>query len=205
VARLAPVFVGGVTVTNATLHNARARSSARACRVGDTVIVRRAGDVIPEVGGPHAGRAPAGLRAELPFHAAAACPVCGSAAARETGRCRLRAAPAGLVCAAQRKQALLHFAQRRAMDIDGLGERIVDQLVDAGIVRSAAGPVPARPGSSWPNSSAWPTSAANLLAQLDQEPRADRRCRASCLRLASATSARPRPRTWRATSAASTR
>ena len=131
VARLAPVFVGGVTVTNATLHNA-SEIERKDVRVGDTVIVRRAGDVIPEVVGVLPERR---LQAAAPFVMPPACPVCGSPTARELGEVDRRCS-GGLVCAAQRKQALLHFAQRRAMDIDGLGERIVEQLVDAGIVRT---------------------------------------------------------------------
>jgi len=131
VARLAPVFVGGVTVTNATLHNA-SEIERKDVRVGDTVTVRRAGDVIPEVVGVLTERRPVSAQ---PFVMPAHCPVCGSAAVREPGEVDSRCS-GGLVCAAQRKQALLHFAQRRAMDIDGLGERIVDQLVDGGIVRS---------------------------------------------------------------------
>jgi DNA ligase (NAD+) len=131
VARLAPVFVGGVTVTNATLHNA-SEIERKDVRVGDTVIVRRAGDVIPEVVGVMPDRRPPGA---APFAMPCACPVCGSLAVREEGEVDSRCS-GGLICAAQRKQALLHFAQRRAMDIDGLGEKIVEQLVDAGIVRT---------------------------------------------------------------------
>ncbi|MBU3693576.1 MAG: NAD-dependent DNA ligase LigA [Rhodocyclaceae bacterium] len=131
VARLAPVFVGGVTVTNATLHNAN-EIERKDVRVGDTVIVRRAGDVIPEVVGVLPERRPAGA---VPFAMPHACPVCGSDAVRDEGEVDSRCS-GGLVCAAQRKQALLHFAQRRAMDIDGLGDKIVEQLVDAGIVRT---------------------------------------------------------------------
>lgn len=133
VARLRPVFVGGVTVTNATLHN-EDEIRRKDVHVGDTVIVRRAGDVIPEVVAVVAERRPADARA---FVMPTACPVCGShiekledeAIARCTG---------GLICAAQRKQSLLHFAQRRAMDIEGLGDRLVEQLVDQGIVRTPA-------------------------------------------------------------------
>ncbi|SOY87652.1 NAD-dependent DNA ligase LigA [Cupriavidus taiwanensis] len=133
VARLRPVFVGGVTVTNATLHN-EDEIRRKDVHVGDTVIVRRAGDVIPEVVAVVAERRPADARV---FVMPTACPVCGShiekledeAIARCTG---------GLICAAQRKQSLLHFAQRRAMDIEGLGDRLVEQLVDQGIVRTPA-------------------------------------------------------------------
>lgn len=131
VARLTPVFVGGVTVTNATLHNA-SEIARKDVRVGDTVIVRRAGDVIPEVVGVLLEKRPAGVAA---FTLPQQCPVCGSAAVQEPGEVDSRCS-GGLVCAAQRKQALLHFAQRRAMDIEGLGDKIVDQLVDSGLVRT---------------------------------------------------------------------
>ncbi len=117
VARLKPVFVGGVTVTNATLHNLFELRRKRA-RVGDTVIVRRAGDVIPEVVGVVEGQRPAYVPN---FRMPAECPVCGSTVVRERGEVDHRCT-GGLYCAAQRKQALLHFAQRRAMDIEGLGD-----------------------------------------------------------------------------------
>jgi DNA ligase (NAD+) len=133
VARLAPVTVGGVTVTNATLHNEQ-EVARRDVRVGDTVIVRRAGDVIPEVVGVVPERRPPGAQ---PFRMPPRCPVCGSAVERLEQEAVARCT-GGLFCAAQRKQALLHFASRRAMDIDGLGERLVDQLVDSGRVRTAA-------------------------------------------------------------------
>jgi DNA ligase (NAD+) len=133
VARLRPVFVGGVTVTNATLHN-EDEVRRKDVRVGDTVVVRRAGDVIPEVVSVVAERRPAQA---APFVMPARCPVCDSAVVREEGEAVSRCS-GGLVCAAQRKQALLHFASRRAMDIEGLGERLVDQLVDAQLVRSPA-------------------------------------------------------------------
>lgn len=131
VARLKPVFVGGVTVTNATLHNLFELRRKRV-RVGDTAIVRRAGDVIPEVVGVVAGERPAYVpNFRMPAH----CPVCGSDVVREPGEVDHRCT-GGLYCAAQRKQALLHFAQRRAMDIEGLGEKLVDQLIDGGLVRT---------------------------------------------------------------------
>ena len=131
VARLAPVFVGGVTVTNATLHNLFEIRKKR-IRTGDTVIVRRAGDVIPEV----AGRVPGERPAYVPnFHMPTTCPICGSAVVREKGESNHRCT-GGLFCAAQRKEAILHFAQRRAMDIEGLGDKLVDQLVDAQVVRT---------------------------------------------------------------------
>ena len=133
VARLEPVFVGGVTVSSATLHNEE-ELARKDLRVGDTVIVRRAGDVIPEVVRALPEFRPA---AALPFVMPDRCPVCQSAAIREPDEAARRCV-GGLFCAAQRKQALLHFAQRRAMGIDGLGERIVDQLVDLGWVKTPA-------------------------------------------------------------------
>lgn len=133
VARLQPVFVGGVTVTNATLHN-EAEVRRKDVRIGDTVIVRRAGDVIPEVVAVVAERRPEGTsRFVLPI----ACPVCGSAIERPEDEAVARCT-GGLYCPAQRKQALLHFASRKAMDIEGLGEKLIDQLVDQEIVRTPA-------------------------------------------------------------------
>ncbi|NMM79502.1 DNA ligase (NAD(+)) LigA [Acidovorax sp. SRB_14] len=160
VARLAPVFVGGVTVTNATLHNVF-EIRKKGVRVGDTVVVRRAGDVIPEVVGRVASSGAAGLpdaqalahgggdakaliaeRARVPrrpyvpnFRMPAHCPVCGSDVVREKGEANHRCS-GGLFCAAQRKEALLHFAARRAMDIEGLGGKLVDQLVESGVIRT---------------------------------------------------------------------
>jgi DNA ligase (NAD+) len=133
VARLKPVSVGGVTVTNATLHNEDEVRRKDVWR-RDAVIVRRAGDVIPEVVGlSEAGPRSEGDRFEMP----AKCPVCGSEVVRLEGEAVARCT-GGLFCAAQRKQALLHFASRRAMDIEGLGERLVDQLIDRKIVRTPA-------------------------------------------------------------------
>jgi len=130
VARLAPVFVGGTTVSNATLHNLF-ELRRKGVREGDEVIVRRAGDVIPEV----VGRIPAARPHYVPnFQMPRACPVCGSAVLRERGSVEHRCS-GGLYCPAQRKQALLHFAGRRALDIEGLGEKLVDQLVDGELVR----------------------------------------------------------------------
>jgi DNA ligase (NAD+) len=131
VAKLTPVFVGGTTVSNATLHNLF-ELRRKGVRVGDEVIVRRAGDVIPEV----VGRVPAVRPAYVPnFRMPQACPICASPVRREPGGVDHRCS-GGLFCPAQRKQALLHFAGRRAMDIEGLGDKIVDQLVDAGLVRT---------------------------------------------------------------------
>ena len=133
VARLAPVFVGGVTVSNATLHNEDFIAQL-GLRIGDTVTVRRAGDVIPEIVGVLAERRPADARA---FVMPAVCPVCGSATMRDEAEKDTRCT-GGLFCSAQRKQALLHFAGRRAMDIEGLGDKLVDQLVAAGLVHTPA-------------------------------------------------------------------
>jgi DNA ligase (NAD+) len=133
VARLAPVFVGGVTVTNATLHN-EDEVKRKDVRIGDYVIVRRAGDVIPEVVSVVKERRPSGARQ---FRMPSKCPVCGSNVERPEDEAVARCS-AGLYCPAQRKQALLHFAGRRAMDIEGLGEKLVDQLVDQGLVKTPA-------------------------------------------------------------------
>ncbi len=134
VARLAPVFVGGVTVTNATLHN-EDEVRRKDVHIGDTVIVRRAGDVIPEVVRVVSELRPADA---APFVMPTHCPECGSAIARLPDEAIARCT-GGLVCPAQRKQAILHFAGRRALDIEGMGDKLVDQLVDADIVRSPAG------------------------------------------------------------------
>jgi DNA ligase (NAD+) len=131
VAKLEPVFVGGTTVSNATLHNLF-EVRRKGVRVGDTVIVRRAGDVIPEVVGRIEATRPQYV---ANFRMPRECPVCGSRVAREKGGVDHRCT-GGLFCAAQRKFAILHFAGRRALDIEGLGEKIVDQLVDAGVVAS---------------------------------------------------------------------
>ncbi|MDP1593742.1 MAG: NAD-dependent DNA ligase LigA [Gallionella sp.] len=133
VARLAPVFVGGVTVTNATLHN-EDEIRRKDVRIGDTVIVRRAGDVIPEVARVVLERRPADARE---FVMPTRCPVCGSHVARADDEAAWRCT-GGLFCPAQRKQALLHFAGRRAMNIDGLGDKLVEQLVDANRVNTPA-------------------------------------------------------------------
>lgn len=134
VARLAPVFVGGVTVTNATLHNADEVERKGGICVGDTVIVRRAGDVIPEVLGIVAERRPAAAR---PFTMPDACPVCGAHVVREPGEAVTRCS-GGFSCRAQRIQAILHFASRRMMDIEGLGERYVERLVEFDYVHGVA-------------------------------------------------------------------
>lgn len=133
VARLAPVAVAGVIVSNATLHNAD-QIARLDVRVGDTVIVRRAGDVIPEVVSVIADRRPAGT---TPWQMPSQCPVCGSEIVREEGEAAWRCS-GELSCPAQRKEAIAHFASRRAMDIDGLGSKYIETLVDAGIVRGVA-------------------------------------------------------------------
>ena len=133
VARLRPVFVGGVTVTNATLHN-EDEVRRKDVRVGDTVVVRRAGDVIPEVVAPVLDRRPPGASV---FVLPTECPVCGSAIERLEGETIARCT-GGLVCAAQRKQALAHAVSRRALDIEGLGEKLVNQLIDRGRVHTLA-------------------------------------------------------------------
>ncbi|MGB5065399.1 MAG: NAD-dependent DNA ligase LigA, partial [Candidatus Competibacter sp.] len=133
VARLKPVFVGGVTVTNATLHNAD-EVARKDVRVGDTVIVRRAGDVIPEVVGVLLERRPPDTQ---PFVMPTACPVCGSRVIRPEGEAIARCV-GGLYCRAQRKEAIRHFASRRAMDIDGLGDKLVEQLIERGLVHDPA-------------------------------------------------------------------
>ena len=133
VARLEPVFVGGVTVSNVTLHNMD-ELARKDVRIGDTVVVRRAGDVIPEVVRVLPERRPPDARiVELP----ATCPVCGSPVARAEGEAVARCT-GGLICAAQRRESLRHFASRRAMDIDGLGDRLIEQLVRLGRVRTPA-------------------------------------------------------------------
>ncbi len=131
VAKLAPVFVGGVTVTNATLHN-EDEARRKDVRVGDTVVVRRAGDVIPEVVSvlPEKRMQDAQI-----FTMPHSCPVCGSVAVREEGEADYRCT-GGLFCSAQRKQAILHFAHRRAVEIEDLGDKLVDQLVDAGVIKT---------------------------------------------------------------------
>ena len=154
VARLAPIFVGGVTVTNATLHNLFELRRKRV-RVGDQAIVRRAGDVIPEVVGvlPPPSEGPAEViseggrpllfdgksRARSPyvsnFRMPKHCPICGSAVVREKGEMNHRCS-GGLFCPAQRKEAILHFAHRRAVEIEGLGDKLVDQLVDSNLIKT---------------------------------------------------------------------
>ncbi|WP_047128535.1 NAD-dependent DNA ligase LigA [Xanthomonas arboricola] len=133
VARLKPVHVAGVIVTNATLHNAD-QIARLDVRVGDTVIVRRAGDVIPEVAGVVADQRPPGTQ---PWQMPTQCPVCGSEIVREEGEAVWRCS-GELTCPAQRKEAFRHFVSRRAMDVDGLGEKFIEVLVDSGVVQGVA-------------------------------------------------------------------
>jgi DNA ligase (NAD+) len=166
VARLKPVFVGGVTVSNATLHN-QDEIDRKDVRVGDTVIVRRAGDVIPEVVSVVKDRRPKpephhfDILAHYP-----SCPVCGSRVTRLEGEAAVRCT-GGLYCPAQRKQALLHFAGRRAMDIDGLGEKLVDQLVDTGMVATVADIYDLRAAAVSGLERMAEKSAENLLAAIE--------------------------------------
>ncbi|MFZ5842373.1 MAG: NAD-dependent DNA ligase LigA [Pseudomonadota bacterium] len=133
VARLKPVYVGGVTVSNATLHNID-EIDRLDLRVGDTVIVRRAGDVIPQVASVVLDRRPAhAAHIRMPDH----CPVCGAETVREEGQAAVRCS-AGISCPAQRSEAILHFAARRAMDIEGLGDKLVEQLVEREQVHTPA-------------------------------------------------------------------
>ena len=171
VARLAPVFVGGVTVTNATLHN-EDEVRRKDVRVGDTVIVRRAGDVIPEVVAVVSERRPMKDLVEplngpwMLLDQYPVCPVCGSAIEKPEDEAIARCT-GGLYCPAQRKQALLHFAGRRAMDIEGLGEKIVDQLVDGGLVHSPADLYGLGMGAVASLERMAAKSAANLLAAVE--------------------------------------
>jgi len=166
VARLKPVFVGGVTVTNATLHN-EDEVRRKDVRVGDTVLVRRAGDVIPEVISVVPGKRHPGAPV---YHLPRKCPACGSAVIRLPDEAVARCS-GGLVCPAQRKQALLHFASRRAMDVDGLGEKLVDQLVDGEMVKNAADLYGLGPEELSGLDRMGEKSAHNLLAALEKSKR----------------------------------
>jgi DNA ligase (NAD+) len=168
VARLQPVFVGGVTVTNATLHNAD-EVQRKDVRVGDTVIVRRAGDVIPEVVGVVLDRRPmADLVTPLnpAFAMPDACPVCGAPVLRLDGEAAARCTN-GLACPAQRKQAILHFAGRRAMDIEGLGDKLVEQLVDKDLIQTPADLYALDAGRLAGLERMAEKSAGNLIAAID--------------------------------------
>ena len=163
VARLQPVFVGGVTVSNATLHNAD-EIARLDLRIGDTVIVRRAGDVIPQIVSVIKNKRPDDSRA-IAFPRQ--CPVCGSPVEREADEATLRCM-GGLVCAAQQKAAIKHFVSRRAMDIDGLGTKLVDQLVDEGLVVNAASLYTLDPASVLALDRMAQKSLENLLASLQR-------------------------------------
>lgn len=161
VARLKPVFVGGVTVSNATLHNMD-EVQRKDVRVGDTVTVRRAGDVIPEVVQVLTERRPAGARkVKLP----AQCPVCGSDIERIEGEAVARCS-GGLYCAAQRKEAVKHFASRRAMDIEGLGDKLIEQLIDQSLIDDPADLFALQPGTLAGLERMGEKSAANLVGAL---------------------------------------
>ncbi|HEY9270842.1 MULTISPECIES: NAD-dependent DNA ligase LigA [Achromobacter] len=163
VARLKPVFVGGVTVTNATLHN-EDEIRRKDVRIGDTVIVRRAGDVIPEVLGPVLEKRPEDARE---FVMPTACPICGSAIERLEDETIARCT-GGLFCGAQRKQTLWHAASRKALDIEGLGEKLVDQLVDSGRVKTLADLYSLRPLELVGLDRMGQKSADNLVAAIDK-------------------------------------
>jgi DNA ligase (NAD+) len=163
IARLEPVFVGGVTVTNATLHN-EDEIRRKDVRIGDTVVVRRAGDVIPEVVRVLVERRPPDAREfVMPTH----CPECGSAVVRLPGEVIARCT-GGLVCPAQRKQALRHFASRHALDIEGLGERLIEQLVDSGRVQTPADIYTLDPADLEALERMAQKSAANVIAAIDR-------------------------------------
>ncbi len=166
VARLEPVFVGGVTVSNATLHNSD-EIERLGVRLGDTVIVRRAGDVIPQVVSVVLERRPTDARA-ITFPQL--CPVCGSEVERAGDEAVVRCL-GGLVCAAQQKAAIRHFASRRAMDIEGLGDKLVDQLVDEGLVTSVAGLYQLRQEQLLGLERMGEKSADNLVAALEKSKR----------------------------------
>jgi DNA ligase (NAD+) len=163
IARLTPVFVGGVTVTNATLHN-EDEVRRKDVRIGDTVIVRRAGDVIPEVVRVLPELRPADARE---FVMPTRCPECGSAVVRLPGEAIARCT-GGLVCPAQRKQALRHFASRHAMDIEGLGEKLIDQLVDGERVRTPADIYRLQQADLVALDRMADKSAANVIAAIDR-------------------------------------
>jgi DNA ligase (NAD+) len=166
VARLEPVFVGGVTVSNVTLHNMD-ELARKDVRIGDTVVVRRAGDVIPEVVRVIPDLRPPDARVvELP----ARCPVCGSHVTRAEGEAVARCS-GGLVCRAQRRESLRHFASRRAMDIEGLGDKLVEQLVDAGRVETPADLYSMTAGELAGLERMGAKSAANLVEALERSKR----------------------------------
>jgi len=163
VARLEPVFVGGVTVTNATLHN-EDEIRRKDVRVGDTVIVRRAGDVIPEVVGVMREKRPVNSR---PFHMPRRCPVCGAEVERPEGEAVARCS-GGLYCPAQVVQTIIHFASRRAMDIEGLGDKLVEQLVEKDHVKNVADLYALTPDQLCALERMGEKSSANLIRALEK-------------------------------------
>lgn len=166
VARLEPVQVGGVTVTNATLHNAD-ELKRKNVRVGDTVIVRRAGDVIPEIVKVDPARRPRGAKV---FRMPVRCPVCGSGTERIEGEAVIRCT-GGLYCPAQCIQSILHFAGRRAMDIEGLGDKLVEQLYHARMVHNVADLYALSEDALAELERMGPKSAANLVAAMEKSKR----------------------------------
>ena len=161
VARLEPVFVGGVTVSNATLHNGD-EIARLGVKIGDTVIIRRAGDVIPQITQVVLERRPTGAQdIEFPV----TCPICDSHVEKIEGEAVARCT-GGLVCQAQRKQAIKHFASRKALDIDGLGDKIVDQLVDRELIKTPADLFILKQGHFESLERMGPKSAKNLVTAL---------------------------------------
>jgi DNA ligase (NAD+) len=166
VARLEPVFVGGVTVSNVTLHNID-EVHRKDVRVGDTVVVRRAGDVIPEVVSVVLDKRPEGtVPVELPAH----CPVCHSQVLRAAGEAVARCT-GGFTCRAQRQESLRHFASRRALDIEGLGDKLIEQLVERDVVRTPADLYALTAAQLAPLDRMGEKSAANLIAAIDRSRR----------------------------------
>ena len=163
VARLTPVFVGGVTVTNATLHNEE-EIARKDVRVGDTVVIRRAGDVIPEVVSVIRDKRP---QNSIPFRMPDSCPVCGSKTAKTEGEAVTRCT-AGIFCSAQASQAIIHFSSRRAMDIDGLGDKLVEQLFETQLIKNVADLYELELEQLVELERMGDKSAANLLTALDK-------------------------------------
>ncbi|OOE84767.1 DNA ligase (NAD(+)) LigA [Salinivibrio sp. PR6] len=163
VAKLEPVFVGGVTVSNATLHNGD-EIERLGVHIGDTVVIRRAGDVIPQVVGVVESRRPEQAK---PIVFPDACPVCDSAVTRIEGEAVARCT-GGLICLAQRKEAIKHFASRKAMDIDGLGDKIVEQLIEKELIETPADLFTLTPGRVTLLDRMGPKSAQNLVDALEK-------------------------------------
>lgn len=163
VARLEPVYVGGVTVSNATLHNAD-EIARLGVHIGDTVIIRRAGDVIPQVASVVLERRPSDAK-EIVFPNT--CPVCDSHVERIEGEAVARCS-GGLVCEAQRKEAIKHFASRKALDVDGLGDKVVEQLVDRQLIQTPADLFALSQGHIESLERMGPKSAENLVAALEK-------------------------------------